>query len=1081
MAALMTSFLRTRSCEPIRENGAATSKAWQIRPRQFAYLILVSLALLTSSATAKADAENFAAPPNVLFIAMDDLNDWIGCLKGHPQTVTPNLDRLAESGILFTNAHCPAPACNPCRSAVFTGRSPNRSGLYDNRQQMREIMPKDVILPQYFREHGYRASGSGKLLHYFIDANSWDEYFPPAQTENPFPQTFYPSQRPVNLKRGGPWQYVETDWAALDVTDEEFGGDWSVTEWIGQQLRQSHDKPFFLGCGIYRPHEPWFVPKKYFEPFPLENIQLPPGFLEDDLSDVPEAGQRAARNRYFAHIQDQGQWKKGIQAYLASIHFADAMLGRVLNALEAGPNANNTIVVLWSDHGWQLGEKEHWQKYTPWRDVTRVPLMIRVPPSTSAALPQGTPVGATCDAPVNLLSLFPTLLDLCGLPSREQNDGPSLLPLLTAPTGSNWQHNSVTYLSTPGSYAISGRTHRYIHYADGSEELYDITSDPHEWENLADSPGSTATLAEFRSSAPTEFAKRIEPSVKSLAKLTFQSIPKSGVPPSKPVGNAFPVHFLNQQRSDVELCWVDRDGSAKSYGVIGSGKTKPQSTRPGAIWLVREIDTQKELGFFRVGDRTAQAVIPATQPNVIVVLTDDQGWADLSCQGQFDDIQTPHIDALAKRGVRCTNAYVTAPQCSPSRAGLITGRYQQRMGIDTIPDMPLPSEAITIAEHLQPAGYRTGMVGKWHLEPNVTCVDWMKRELPAMANKPRRQVRIPWPKIQPYSPAQQGFDEYYWGAMTNYRTNFDLASGQTLPKMKQIRDDRFRIDVQTEAAVSFIQRNRDQPFYLQVNYYGPHTPLQATETYLNRFPGPMPTRRRYALAMISAIDDGVGQMVAQLKEHGLLENTLIVMTSDNGAPLKMTKEDLPIDRGAGGWDGSLNDPWVGEKGMLSEGGIRVPMIWSLPSQLPSGKDYHWPVSTLDIASSVLPLAGIDPNDIGEPLDGINLIPRMNDIQNPSTRTLYFRFWDQAAIRQGKWKYIYVGDGRRYLFDLESNQHEHVNLVRSYPELTDKLHESLRSWTTELQPPGLPRGEKMREQGWYDFYFDESESIEATRN
>lgn len=941
---------------------------------------------------------------------------------------------------------------------------------------MREVMPDEVILPQYMRNHGYHASGSGKLLHYFIDAASWDEYFPKAESENPFPQTFYPSQRPVSLERGGPWQYVETDWAALDVTDEEFGGDWAVSQWIGEQLQQKHEQPFFLGCGIYRPHEPWFVPKKYFEPFPLDSIQLPPGYLENDLDDVPLIGQRAARNHYFAHIQKQDQWKQGIQGYLASIHFADAMLGRVLDALESGPNADNTIVVLWSDHGWQLGEKEHWQKYTPWRGVTRVPLMIRVPKTSSPSLPNGTPIGVRCDAPVNLLSLFPTLLDLCQLPPNPVNDGPSLLPLLKEPNTVTWKHNSVTYLSQPGAYAVSGRTHRYIHYQDGSEELYNIQADPYEWNNLATTPDAAEHLAQFRSASPTNFAKRIEPSVKSLAKLTFRTIPEEGVPASKPDGNQFPVHFINQQRDPVELCWIDAKAKPKSYGLIQPGQTKTQSTPPGAVWMVKEADGDKQLGYFRIGDRTAQAVIPASKPNVVIIITDDQGWADLSCQNEVDDIRTPHIDGLAARGVRCTNAYVTSPQCSPSRAGLITGRYQQRFGIDTIPDMPLPTDAATIAEHLQPQGYKTGFVGKWHLEPNVTCIDWMRRELPAMAGKPRRQVRIPWNKIQPYSPAQQGFDEYYWGAMTNYRTNFDLASGDLLPQMKQIHDKRFRIDIQTNAAVNFIQRNHDQPFYLQLNYYGPHTPLEATQKYLDRFPGPMPERRRYALAMLSAIDDGVGQIVDQLKADGLLDNTLIVMTSDNGAPLKMTKPDSPINGDAGGWDGSLNDPWVGEKGMLSEGGIRVPMIWSLPTQLPSGITYDWPVSTLDIAPSVLKLAGGELPSGEAALDGVDLIPRLNDIQNPSTRTLYFRFWDQAAIRRGKWKYIFVGDGRRFLFDLESDQHEHRNLAKDYPKLADKLHANLAAWTSELTPKGMPQGKKMREQAWYDFYFEEADPV-----
>ena len=567
--------------------------------------VSVVLTFANNFATAQANEK-----PNVLFIAMDDLNDWIGCMGGHPQTITPNLDRLAASGVLFTNAHCPAPACNPSRSAIFTGRAPNSSGLYDNRQQMREIMPNEVLMPQYFRNHGYFAGGSGKLLHYFIDAKSWDVYFPKAEGEDPFPRTFYPKKRPVNLPRGGPWQYVETDWAALDVTDEEFGGDWLVSNWIGEQLQKEHDKPFFLGCGIYRPHEPWFVPKKYFEPFPLESIQLPPGYKEDDLDDVPATGARAARNRYFAHIQKHGQWKQGIQGYLASIHFADAMLGRILDALEDGPNADNTIVVLWSDHGWQLGEKEHWQKFTPWRAVTRVPLMVRVPPGVSAELSSGTKPGTVCDQPVNLLSLFPTLLDLCGLPENDVNDGPSLLPLLKD-SNADWSHQSVTYLSRPGNYAVSGLKHRYIHYADGSEELYDIESDPYEWNNLASLESSSTLLNQFRETAPQDFAERVEPSVDSLVKLNWQSLKDGDSPPaSKPDGGPFPVYFINSRKAPVELFWIDRTGKKKTYGSIAPKSRKRQQTRPGAVWMIADEKSGERLGYFVVDDRTARAIVP---------------------------------------------------------------------------------------------------------------------------------------------------------------------------------------------------------------------------------------------------------------------------------------------------------------------------------------------------------------------------------------------------------------------------------------------------------------------------------------
>lgn len=462
------------------------------------------VALLAFSALLSGVAVAAERRPNVLFIALDDLNDWIGCLGGHPQTKTPNLDRLAASGVLFRNAYCAAASCNPSRTAIFSGLPPHRSGLYQNTQNLREVTPEAELLPHYFSRHGYWSAGSGKMLHYIIDPQSWDDYFPEKTKDNPFPRTFYPAERPVSLPRGGEWQYVETDWAALEVTDEEFGGDWLVTKWIAEQLQREHEKPFFLACGIYRPHEPWFVPKSYFEPFPLESIQLPPGYMADDLDDLPPVAQRLARNRYFEHIQKHGQWKQGIQAYLASIHFADAMLGRVLDALESGPHRDNTIVVLWSDHGWHLGEKEHWQKFTGWRVSARVPLMIRAPKGTPG-LPEGTTAGGLCNRPVSLVDLFGTLTDLSGLPAREGIESRSLVPLLRDPK-SDWPHAALTHLDHPENYAISTERWRYLHYRGGEEELYDIESDPHEWKNLASQPEHASKLAEMRVLAPKSLA-----------------------------------------------------------------------------------------------------------------------------------------------------------------------------------------------------------------------------------------------------------------------------------------------------------------------------------------------------------------------------------------------------------------------------------------------------------------------------------------------------------------------------------------------------------------------------------------------
>jgi arylsulfatase A-like enzyme len=564
-------------------------------------LAIVFPSLLTMEASQAADK------PNVLFISVDDLNDWIGCLGGHPQAQTPNIDRLAASGVLFTNAHCTAPACNPSRGAIMTGISPHVSGLYDNRQKMRERMPNAELIPKYFSRHGYWSAGSGKILHYFIDAQSWDEYFPPKETEDPFPRTMYPKKRPVNLPVGGPWQYNETDWAPLDATDEEFGGDWLVSKWIGEQLQKEHDKPFFLAAGIYRPHEPWFVPKRYFDKFPLEDIQLPPGYRADDLDDLPSAGKKRGPNRYFAHIQKQKQWKQGIQGYLASINFADTMVGRILDALEKGPNSDNTIVVLWSDHGWHLGEKQHWQKYTGWRVCTRIPLIVRAPAGTPG-LPDGTQAG-TCNKPVNLLSLYPTLTDLAGLPRKDTNDGPSLVPLLKN-ANSDWPHGSITYLGRPGNYAISGERWRSIQYDNGDEELYDIESDRYEWTNLAAKPEHAAHIARLKRYAPTKFTEYVPASVKSLPLLKWHPADGSPIPASKPDGNTFSLSFSNKSGQPVRVFWMDRNGQRKSYGTLEAGWSKPQNTRPGAVWLITDPD-KKPLGYFKVGDRRAHAVVPA--------------------------------------------------------------------------------------------------------------------------------------------------------------------------------------------------------------------------------------------------------------------------------------------------------------------------------------------------------------------------------------------------------------------------------------------------------------------------------------
>jgi len=456
--------------------------------------------------------------------------------------------------------------------------------------------------------------------------------------------------------------------------------------------------------------------------------------------------------------------------------------------------------------------------------------------------------------------------------------------------------------------------------------------------------------------------------------------------------------------------------------------------------------------------------LAADKPNIIVIFTDDQGYADLGCQGQLTDLKTPHLDRLARDGVRCTNGYITAPQCVPSRAGILTGRYQTRFGVDENGEGPLPLDQTTIPQRLQKAGYVTGMVGKWHLNPNRSQKAWLRENLPQQ--QAGQKPSIPAALARKYYPDQRGFTDMFYGYTNHYRVTYDLQ-GKDIQPMRLVKEQGYRLDIQSDAALAFIDRHANQkPFFLYLAYYAPHVPLDATEKYLSRFPKDMPRRRRIALAMLAAMDDGVGLIRERLAKHGLTDNTLIFFISDNGAPLKLHMEDKP---GNGpGWNGSRNDPWVGEKGMLSEGGIRVPFIVTWPGTVPAGKTYDHPVISLDVGATAVALAGLEkPAE----LDGVNLIPHLTgEVSDAPHDILYWRFWNQTAVRQGKWKYLQAGGDRKYLFDLSSPEHEKKNLIKQHPEIAAALQAALATWAKQQHNPGVPSGElNGQEVRFYDHF------------
>ena len=467
----------------------------------------MALILLVASLSVSA-----LATPHVLFIAVDDLNDWIGCLKGHPQAHTPNIDRLASRGTLFTNAHCAAPACNPSRAAVFSGRLPAVTKVWSNSSgSIDKLYQGTPLIPASFKKAGYQTLGTGKLLHgggkahfdtYYTTDQRWSPFtknavaytaaeLPTKGTDAPrhtladrfgrqvtLPLNRMPSDRRPTVPSGESF-----DWGGFDLPDKDFG-DTRITDWAIAQLQQISDTPTFLAVGYYRPHIPLWAPQRFFDRFKREPGKLPP-VKDNDLDDLSEVAKRWAREPItagsHATVVKHDQWQAAVEAYLACITYVDHEIGRLLDTLENSPHGKNTLIILWSDHGWHLGEKEHWGKWTGWERSTRVPLMI-VPPTR---LP-GFAVGARCDQPVSLIDLYPTLTEICSLPNPGNLDGQSLVSLLR--NSRTVEPRPVITYFDPGNKSLRTHRWRYIRYQDGSEELYDLRNDPHEWHNLAPNP-----------------------------------------------------------------------------------------------------------------------------------------------------------------------------------------------------------------------------------------------------------------------------------------------------------------------------------------------------------------------------------------------------------------------------------------------------------------------------------------------------------------------------------------------------------------------------------------------------------------
>lgn len=438
------------------------------------YFLAIGCSLLLAACDAPSQVKQEGAEqkgkPNVVMIIVDDLNDWIGAMDGHPDVKTPNIDRLAAEGMLFTNAHSTAALCGPSRASIMTGLRPTTTGIYwhisDKDIKKASDTTKDVtFLPEYFGQQGYKTMGIGKIFHNGAPKEAFEQYGGRIKGFGPKPEKAFAwdSNR------------TNTDWGAFPEKDEDMI-DYKSAMWAKDRLKESHDRPFFLTVGFIRPHAPWYAPQKYFDLNPLEEVSTPP-YLATDMDDVPQIGIDVHEMPMMPTTDwaiETGEWPKAVQGYLASISFVDQYVGEILQELKDSPYADNTIVVLWSDHGYHLGEKGRFAKHSLWEEASHVPLIIKSPETIK---------GQKSATAVSLLDLYPTLLDIAGLPANAQNEGTSLRPLLTGEVTSSGRASITTY--GEGNHGVRDDRYRYIQYSDGSEELYDHESDPEEWVNLA--------------------------------------------------------------------------------------------------------------------------------------------------------------------------------------------------------------------------------------------------------------------------------------------------------------------------------------------------------------------------------------------------------------------------------------------------------------------------------------------------------------------------------------------------------------------------------------------------------------------
>ncbi len=1007
---------------------------------------------------------------NILFIAIDDLKPLLSNY-GHPEMHTPNFDRLAKMGVTFTHAYVQQAVCGPSRASVMTATPPDRTRVWDLHTDFRKSSnPPLISMPEYLINKGYETTAIGKIYHKSSaspghDGKSWsiphiipDDYDPkygaPAFSMYQDPETKSEMKKiedelVASGVKGGlrtkVLKRLKPSTEMADVSDEAYQDGIYTKEAIKRmKYLAKGDKPFFLGVGFQKPHLPFVAPKKYWDMYDRDKIKISP--QQSYSKGTPNVAYHSyGELRSYSDISNkfepgvplpEEKQKELIHGYMAATSYIDAQLGKLLDEYENLGLDKNTIIVLWGDHGYHLGDHTLWCKHSNFEQATRIPFMFAGP---------GIEKNIKIDHPVELLDLFPTVFELAGVPQSPQEEGISLVPLMDndkkTTVSKDYAISQYHRRNTIEGYSIRTDKYRYTEWHDNkyrsynpykeknimATELYDYSSDPLESKNLIDDPAYSSIKQKMK------------------AKLKKHLTDKYYFYKSKGIGDSEPV--LHSK--------IGKNKKLKKAKNKKKGKKKKAKNRNPVEDLKSSAkisgDKLKEFGSNKAMQEPLQKKDNNKKPNILVIYVDDMGYHDLSSTGSklYD---TPVIDKLSSQSVTFTNAYASYPRCVPSRYGMITGTYPVNENKGNISEIP---EERNFIKQFDNAGYNTYYTGKWHLGKDKN------------------------------SPHGFGFTDSYAageaGGIASRFYPFNKMKKNGKPgkyKVPDVEEDGkvgdYASDLLTDATIKFIKNNpKDKPFLAVLAFYAVHTPLEAKQKDIERNKeqlkyidfGDMPpytydgTRAKmrqdnpaYA-GMVENVDENVGRLLNTLKDLGIEDNTIILFSSDHGG---LSNSGLKNNRELA----TTNYPLRAGKGWLYEGGIRVPFFVKWGNKFLPHIDDNSIVLGMDIFPSLLDLA-LNKKVMG--IDGKSLKNVLYNKENWKDRTV---FWHErkarpnrtgehkaSVVRSGDYKLVnFFGDNKIELYNLKNDPGEQNNLAEKMPEKTAEMMKLLKTWKTKYLVP-----------------------------